>query len=271
MDSNHTDLARKATVFAQAGEWSHVIDVLEPIPEEDLTFTEAVTLGRAYVSTINQASMDYGPVLEYVLRILGRFTSEGANNVEWNYLMGKVLLELDRPEESLPYLSVAVAEDPRYGDAADLYQLAQQQVADNLDNALMEPLSLRRVVDLLSDMGFDYSVAADSVMVRTEDGIVVLAVEGPDNSLLAMSAVWLTNPDFSQRGRILELCNQWNATKTWPQTFVTRDQDGTVTVHTKMMVSARFALTRGQLWDAMHIMIQSTEDFFDALALEFSL
>ncbi|MDY6049965.1 MAG: YbjN domain-containing protein [Corynebacterium sp.] len=271
MEGHSTDLAAKASALAADGEWQHVIEVLEPIPVAELSLPEAVTLAQAYVATIAATSMDYTPVLEYVLHILSGVTADGANDLEWNYLMGTVQLELGRAEECLPYLSFVAEKDPDFRDVSLRYAAAQQQVADNMDNALLEPLSAPRLARLLEDMGFDYSLTSDSVIVRTEDGIVVMAVTGPDKSLLAMTAVWLTNPDFSHRSTILELCNQWNATKTWPQTYVTRDQDGTLTVHAKMVVSARFSITRGQLWDAIHIMIQSTEDFFDALALEFSV
>ena len=64
------------------------------------------------------------------------------------------------------------------------------------------------------------------------------------------------------RSRLLQACNDWNASTTWPKVYVAALDDGRQRLCAEQYVTARLGLTDSQLFVNLDRFISSAESFF---------
>lgn len=130
----------------------------------------------------------------------------------------------------------------------------------------LTPLSPDRIKRTLEQESWSYSVDTDGDVSGTwEYGSFYFFVNGNNGELLCVRGFWLGTLDDSDYLRALEVCNEWNAEKLWPKTYVGRDDEGKVRLNTELNVDYEHGLTDDQLLQHLAGAVDTSMTFFEHL------
>ncbi|MEU2199351.1 YbjN domain-containing protein [Isoptericola sp. NPDC019482] len=164
-------------------------------------------------------------------------------------------------------------EDELVGDLRDdeLHDRIEGLLADEVggDDA-MAPLSRDRVTDWLERSGFSYFVDSDGDVGGLWHGwLFYFLVLGERSEVLQVRGQWHRDLSIDRLGEILEVCNEWNAERIWPKTYVRVRDDGSVVVCAEVTVDVGSAVGEAQLDQLLQCGLSTGSMFFEHLDTTF--
>ena len=159
------------------------------------------------------------------------------------------------------------------GDLRDdeLHDRIEGLLADHVgaDDALA-PLSRDRVTDWLERSGFSYFVDSDGDVGGLWHGwLFYFLVLGERSEVLQVRGQWHRDLTIDRLGEILEVCNEWNAERIWPKTYVRVRDDGSVVVCAEVTVDVGSAVGEAQLDQLLQCGLSTGSMFFEHLDTTF--
>ncbi|MFB7799502.1 YbjN domain-containing protein [Isoptericola sp. NPDC056134] len=153
----------------------------------------------------------------------------------------------------------------------DLHDRIEGLLADHVgaEDALA-PLSRERVTDWLERSGFSYFVDSDGDVGGLWHGwLFYFLVLGERSEVLQVRGQWHRDLSIDRLGDILELCNEWNAERIWPKTYVRVRDDGSVVVCAEVTVDVGSAVGEAQLDQLLQCGLSTGSMFFEHLDTTF--
>ncbi|ROS77178.1 YbjN domain-containing protein [Cellulomonas sp. PhB143] len=146
--------------------------------------------------------------------------------------------------------------------------LAQSPDDDAGGPALAPPAPLRpdRLVDWAHDCGLPWFVDADGDLGWTWDRRRwAVTSAGADGEILEMVAEWNRIVSIERLEQVLELCNEWNASRIWPTAYAQVDDVGQVHLLAKTAVDLEHGVDDEQLDQLLRCGLHTAASFFDTL------
>ncbi|MFI2104732.1 YbjN domain-containing protein [Isoptericola sp. NPDC019693] len=153
----------------------------------------------------------------------------------------------------------------------ELHDRIEGLLADHVgaDDALA-PLSRDRVTDWLERSGFSYFVDSDDDVGGLWHGwLFYFLVLGERSEVLQVRGQWHRDLSIDRLGEILEVCNEWNAERIWPKTYVRVRDDGSVVVCAEVTVDVGGAVGEAQLDQLLQCGLSTGSMFFEHLDTTF--
>jgi len=134
----------------------------------------------------------------------------------------------------------------------------------------LSPLSRDRVTDWLERSGFSYFVDSDGDVGGLWHGwLFYFLVLGERAEVLQVRGQWHRDLTIERLGDILELCNEWNAERIWPKTYVRVRDDGSVVVCAEVTVDVGSVVGEAQLDQLLQCGLSTGSMFFEHLDTTF--
>ena len=165
-------------------------------------------------------------------------------------------------------------EDELVDDLRDdeLHDRIEGLLADEVGGSqdALSPLSRDRVTDWLERSGFSYFVDSDGDVGGLWHGwLFYFLVLGERAEVLQVRGQWHRDLTIDRLGEILELCNEWNAERIWPKTYVRVRDDGSVVVCAEVTVDVGSAVGDAQLDQLLQCGLSTGSMFFEHLDTTF--
>jgi hypothetical protein len=90
-------------------------------------------------------------------------------------------------------------------------------------------------------------------------------VVGESSEVLQVRGQWHRDLTIERLEEILELCNEWNAERIWPKTYVRVRDNGAVLVYTEVTVDLEHGVTEDQLDQLLQCGLTTGSMFFEHL------
>jgi Putative bacterial sensory transduction regulator len=128
------------------------------------------------------------------------------------------------------------------------------------------PLTRERVTSWLDDCGFAYFIDSDGDVGGLWHGwLFYFLVLGERGEVLQVRGQWHRDLTIERLEEILEICNDWNADRIWPKTYVRVRDDGTVVVCADVTVDLEHGATDDQLDQLLQCGLTTGSMFFEHL------
>jgi len=165
-------------------------------------------------------------------------------------------------------------EDELVDDLRDdeLHDRIEGLLADEVGGSqdALSPLSRDRVTDWLERSGFSYFVDSDGDVGGLWHGwLFYFLVLGERAEVLQVRGQWHRDLTIDRLGEILDLCNEWNAERIWPKTYVRVRDDGSVVVCAEVTVDVGSAVGDAQLDQLLQCGLSTGSMFFEHLDTTF--
>lgn len=135
---------------------------------------------------------------------------------------------------------------------------------------VLAPLSRDRVTDWLERSGFSYFIDSDGDVGGLWHGwLFYFLVLGERSEVLQVRGQWHRDLSIERLGEILEVCNEWNAERIWPKTYVRVRDDGSVVVCAEVTVDAGSMVGEAQLDQLLQCGLSTGSMFFEHLDTTF--
>lgn len=145
-----------------------------------------------------------------------------------------------------------------------LRELADALAADS--RKVPAPLAMARVVEWITDNGYNYFVDSDGDIGGLWHGrLFYFLLFGPQDEILQVRGQWNRDVAIERLEEVLELCNEWNADRIWPKTYTRVRDNGMVQVFTEVTVDLEHGASDVQLDQLLQCGLGTGSMFFDAL------
>lgn len=130
----------------------------------------------------------------------------------------------------------------------------------------LAPLSNERITATLDRCGWRYSIDSDGDVGGIWDGHMFYFLRfGKDKEILQVRGRWTRGVDPAERGRLLELVNDWNDGKVWPKAYVHVNDKGQAHVFAELGVDYEDGLSDAQLERHLRCAIATSLQLFEHL------
>lgn len=137
-------------------------------------------------------------------------------------------------------------------------------------SSITEPLTRDRVVEWLGENGFSYFVDSEGDVGGLWHGwLFYFLMVGESSEVLQVRGQWHRDLTIERLEEILELCNEWNAERIWPKTYVRVRDNGAVLVYTEVTVDLEHGVTEDQLDQLLQCGLTTGSMFFEHLDEKF--
>lgn len=127
-------------------------------------------------------------------------------------------------------------------------------------------LSRDRVTDWLESSGFSYFIDSEGDVGGLWHGwLFYFLVLGERSDVLQVRGQWHRDLTIERLEEILEVCNEWNAERIWPKTYVRVRDDGSVVVCAEVTADVGSELTAPQLGQLLECGLSTSAMFFEHL------
>ena len=143
-----------------------------------------------------------------------------------------------------------------------------RELTGGLDDpsSVPEPLTRDRVVEWLGENGFSYFVDSEGDVGGLWHGwLFYFLMVGESSEVLQVRGQWHRDLTIERLEEILELCNEWNAERIWPKTYVRVRDNGAVLVYTEVTVDLEHGVTEDQLDQLLQCGLTTGSMFFEHL------
>ena len=176
----------------------------------------------------------------------------------WYYRIGSALYWLDREESALTYLEQCVAMDPSNSYAPELIEQCKRA----LDRRrIVRPVDFARLVSYFEEKDYSHEVEDQHVYTNFTHGFFIFSIANDGTDLCMWGAV-REEVSMELRSRLLQACNDWNSSTTWPKVYVATLDDGHQRLCAEQFAIIRLGMTDAQLFDNIDRFISAAEAFF---------
>ena len=128
------------------------------------------------------------------------------------------------------------------------------------------PLSRDRVTDWLERSGFSYFVDSEGDVGGLWHGwLFYFLVLGERSEVLQVRGQWHRDLTIERLEEVLDVCNEWNAERIWPKTYVRVRDDGSVVVCAEVTADVGSVVTTPQLGQLLDCGLSTAAMFFEHL------
>ncbi|GII99435.1 putative sensory transduction regulator [Sediminihabitans luteus] len=137
---------------------------------------------------------------------------------------------------------------------------------DDPDDAIPRPLSQARLVDWAKEVGLHHFVDSDGDLgwLWRQRRFAVLTL-GDERDVLEVRGEWNRVIAIERLAEVLELCNEWNASRLWPRAFARVLDTGAVHVFARVTVPLHHGVTDDQLDQLVGVALHTSTAFFDTV------
>ncbi|MDO5097444.1 MAG: YbjN domain-containing protein [Corynebacterium sp.] len=135
---------------------------------------------------------------------------------------------------------------------------------------LTEPFTIDRVADYLRAQDYNFTTDEDGdIFTGFDENNFVLVATGKMREIYVVRATWKVTAPIDARGKLVEICNDWNREKLWPKAYVTVDDEGMVRVHAETNTDLEHGVGDRQLAQLTDCGIATALQLFNRLDEEF--
>ena len=257
MDSR-AQLIDRVNALHDEGEHQKIIALVEELPPSSMGYELTCLLARAYINYAQPYMDSFPEHINRAAELLHSVEAEGLSDPLWYYRIGSALFWLDREETALTYLEQCVAMDPANTYAPELIE----QCKHALDRRrIVRPVDLSRLVSFFEARDYVYEVEDQRLLTGFPHGLFIFSIANEGTDLCMWGAV-PQEVSMELRTRLLQACNDWNSSTTWPKVYVATLDDGRQRLCAEQFVLIRLGMTDAQLFDSMDRFIAAAETFF---------
>lgn len=257
MDSR-SQLLAQIDAMHDANDHQKIIALIERQPPASMDYELTSRLARAYINYAQPYMDSFQDHIKHATELLRSIEAEGMSDPLWYYRIGTALYWQDQEESALTYLEQCRAMDPVNDHASEL--IAQCHRA--LDRRrIVRPVDLERVISFFVENDYNYEIKDNQLHTAFLHGYFIFSVV-KDGTNLSMWAAVPEDVSMELRPRLLQACNDWNASTTFPKTYVASLDNGGQRLCAERFILVRLGLTDAQLSDNIAQFISATESFF---------
>ena len=120
---------------------------------------------------------------------------------------------------------------------------------------------MKAITDFFDRNDYKYDVEDKRLRTGFSQGYYMFSVV-EDSADLSMWGAIREDVSMELRPRLIQACNDWNASTRWPKVYVAALDDGTQRVCAEQFVTARYGLTDTQVGMNIDRFISAAEAFF---------
>ena len=257
MDSR-SQLIAQINALHEEQEHQKIIALIERDAPTSLDYELTGLLARAYINYAQPYMDSFKELIGHAVELLRGVEAEGMADPVWYYRIGTALYGQDEEESALTYLEQCLAMDPTNEHAPEVIEQCKRA----LDRRrIVRPVELKRLVDFFETNDYAYDVKDNRLHTGFTNGFYVFSVVN-DGADVSMWGAVREEVSMELRSRLLQACNDWNASTTWPKVYVASLDDGRQRLCAEQYVTARLGLTDSQLFVNLDRFISSAESFF---------
>ena len=257
MDSR-AQLIDRVNALHDEGEHQKIIALIEQLPPSSMGYELTCLLARAYINYAQPYMNSFSEHINRAVELLHSVETEGLSDPLWYYRIGSALYWLDREESALTYLEQCVAMDPSNSYAPELIEQCKRA----LDRRrIVRPVDFARLVSYFEEKDYSHEVEDQHVYTNFTHGFFIFSIANDGTDLCMWGAV-REEVSMELRSRLLQACNDWNSSTTWPKVYVATLDDGRLRLCAEQFAIIRLGMTDAQLFDNIDRFISAAEAFF---------
>jgi len=255
---SRAQLIDRVNALHDEGEHQKIIALIEQLPPASMGYELTCLLARAYINYAQPYMDSFSEHINRAVELLRSVEAEGLSDPLWYYRIGSALYWLDQEESALTYLEQCVAMDPSNAYAPELIEQCQRA----LDRRrIVRPVDFARLVSYFEEKDYSHEVEDQHVYTNFTHGFFIFSIANDGTDLCMWGAV-REEVSMELRSRLLQACNDWNSSTTWPKVYVATLDDGRQRLCAEQFAIIRLGMTDAQLFDNIDRFISAAEAFF---------
>ena len=251
-------LINQIALLHEEKEHQKIIALIEGQPPAAMDYELTSLLARAYINYAQPYMDSFQEHIKHAVELLRSVEAEGMADPQWYYRIGTALYWQDEEESAMTYLEQCLAMDPTNEYAPEIIEQCNRA----LDRRrIVRPVELARIVDFFEANEYNYEVNDNRLHTGFTHGFYMFSVVN-DGADLSMWGAVREEVSMELRQRLLQACNDWNTSATWPKVYVASLDDGTQRVCAEQFVSSRYGMTDAQVSINIDRFISASESFF---------